>query len=151
MHTPDLGVVAGTYVLKPSVFTLPRLGSINLHTGKTPEYRGSAPAFWELYNGEDEVGITIHQVEATLDAGQVYSQKMLPLDPAPPGDPMRYVEHFRDETLIPRGIELLTRTVDEILSGTATGVPQDPARAKTYPYPDHRAVQELRRRVRSRR
>ena len=37
----DLGVVAGTYILRESVFALPRLGSINLHSGKAPEYRGA--------------------------------------------------------------------------------------------------------------
>ena len=42
---PDLGVVAGTYVLRESVFAIPRLGSINLHSDKAPEYRGAAPAF----------------------------------------------------------------------------------------------------------
>src|SRR5438876_1020990 len=35
---PDLGVVAGTYILQACVFEIPRLGSINLHSGKAPEY-----------------------------------------------------------------------------------------------------------------
>src|SRR5438093_2959716 len=90
----DLGVVAGTYVLCESVFALPRLGSINLHSGKAPEYRGAAPGFWELYNGEPEVGITIHRVTATLDAGHILRQETFPLDPAPAGDPIAYLERY---------------------------------------------------------
>ena len=55
--SPDLGVVVGTYILKPEIFSIPRQGSINLHTGRAPLYRGAAPAFWELFNGDDRVGI----------------------------------------------------------------------------------------------
>lgn len=88
---PDLGVIAGTYILQESVFGVPRLGSINLHSGKVPEYRGAAPAFWELYNGETHVGITIHKVAAALDAGDVLLQELFSLDPAPEGDALAYV------------------------------------------------------------
>ncbi|HEV2132557.1 MAG TPA: formyltransferase family protein, partial [Longimicrobiaceae bacterium] len=85
---PDLGIVAGTYILTENVFGVPRLGSINLHSGKAPEYRGAAPAFWELYNGETEVGITIHRVTRSLDAGSILLQESFPLDPAPEQDPL---------------------------------------------------------------
>ena len=147
---PDLGVVVGTYILKAEVFELPRLGSVNLHSGKVPEYRGSAPAFWELYNGETEVGITIHQVETELDAGPIFKQTIVPLDPAPAGDPMRYIAAYRRDQLLPRGVELLVETVSEIASGGAVSAPQAVEAARTYPYPDYRAVKALRRRVQRR-
>jgi len=150
-QAPDLGVLAGTYILKEEVFSLPRLGSINLHSGKVPEYRGAAPAFWELYNGEVEVGITIHEVTSKLDAGQVHRLEVFPLDPAPPGDPIEYVEHFRREVLRPNGTRLIAEVVRDIALGQADPVPQDPSRARTYRMPDYRAKQELRRRVASRR
>jgi len=47
--------------------------------------RGGAP-FWELYNGEREVGITIHRVATALDAGDILLQETFPLDPAPAED-----------------------------------------------------------------
>jgi len=150
-HAPDLGVLAGTYILKEEVFSLPPLGSVNLHSGKVPEYRGAAPAFWELYNGEVEVGITIHEVTARLDAGQVHRLEVFPLDPAPPGDPIEYVERFRREVLRPNGIRMIAEVVRDIALGQAHPVPQDPSRARTYRTPDYRARQELRRRVASRR
>ncbi|HEU4565865.1 MAG TPA: formyltransferase family protein [Gemmatimonadaceae bacterium] len=148
---PDLGVIAGTYILKPDVFEIPRLGSINLHSGKVPEYRGAAPAFWELYNGETAVGITIHRVVRAVDAGSVLRQELFPLDPAPPGDPLEYVERFRRDVLRPNGVRMLVETVAAIAGGTAEERPQDHARAATYKSPDHRAIRELRRRVRERR
>ncbi len=64
----DLGLVIGTRILKRQTFAIPRLGSVNVHKGKVPEYRGQPPAFWELYHGEKQAGVTIHMVEAKLDA-----------------------------------------------------------------------------------
>lgn len=148
---PDLGVIAGTYILKESVFGIPRFGSINLHSGKVPEYRGAAPAFWELYNGEREVGITIHRVEAAVDAGAVLAQETFPLDPAPAGDPMEYIERYRREVLRPHGVRLLVDVVSSIATGTLIERPQDTTRARTYRTPEYRDIRELRRRVRARR
>lgn len=148
---PDLGVVAGTYVLRESVFAIPRLGSINLHSGKAPEYRGAAPAFWELYNGEREVGVTIHRVATALDAGDILLQQAFPLDPAPAGDPLEYLERYRAAVLRPNGVRLLSQAVAQIAAGRAQPRVQDARRARTYRTPDYRAVRELRRRVRARR
>jgi methionyl-tRNA formyltransferase len=148
---PTLGVVVGTYILRPSVFEIPTLGMINLHCGKVPQYRGAAPAFWELYEGDREVGITIHWVEATLDAGDIVCQETFPLDCAPAEDPLRYIERYYREVLTPNGIRLLLDAVARIAEGGRLGSPQDSAHATTYPIPDYRSVRELRKRVRDRR
>jgi methionyl-tRNA formyltransferase len=148
---PDLGVVVGTYILKESVFALPRLGSINLHSGKVPEYRGAAPAFWELYAGEAAVGITIHRVVASLDAGPVLAQELFPFDSAPEGDPLTYIEQFKREVLAPNGVRMVVETVRALAEGRAKEIPQNHSAARTFPTPDIHAVRELRRRVRSRR
>lgn len=148
---PDLGVVAGTYILREKLFEIPKLGSINLHSGKVPEYRGSAPGFWELYNGETEVGITIHRVAKKLDAGDVWLQEVFPLDSAPDGDPLHYLERYREEVLRPNGIRMVAEVVSGIARGDLTPNPQDVSKARTYRMPDYRTKRELIRRVRMRR
>jgi methionyl-tRNA formyltransferase len=148
--SPDLGLVVGTYILKESVFGVPRLGCINLHSGKVPEYRGSAPGFWELYNAETKVGVTIHRVTSTLDAGDIVLQATAPLDPAPRMDPIRYLDEYRQEVLWPLGARMLLQAVTQIADGRDRWCPQDHARARTHPRPDYAAVRELRRRVRAR-
>jgi methionyl-tRNA formyltransferase len=148
---PDLAVIAGTYILKESVFGLPRFGSINLHSGKVPEFRGAAPAFWELYSGETAVGVTIHRVVASLDAGPVLAQEMFPLDSAPDGDPLTYIEQLKREVLSPNGVRMLVETVRALAEGSAREIPQNHAAARTFPTPDYSAVRDLRRRVRNRR
>jgi methionyl-tRNA formyltransferase len=150
-RSPDLGVIAGTYILSAEVFGIPRLESINLHSGKAPEYRGAAPAFWELYNGEEIVGITIHRVLAAVDAGAILRQELFPLDSAPDEDPIAYIERYRRTVLRPNGVRMLVAAVGDIARGDANDQEQDSTRAKTYRTPDYAAVREVRRRVAARR
>jgi methionyl-tRNA formyltransferase len=148
---PDLGVIAGTYILKESVFSIPAQGCVNLHTGKVPEYRGAAPAFWEMYNGESSVGITIHRVVTAVDAGNILLQEDFPFDSAPQDDPLAYIERYRKEVLLPNGVRMLTEVVARIAAGIAEERPQDTHSARTYRSPTHEDVRELRRRVAERR
>ena len=80
---PDLGVVVGAPILRTELFSLPRLGCINLHLGAAPEFRGSSPGFYELLEGVAEVGVTVHRVTDTLDGGNILLQERFPLDIAP--------------------------------------------------------------------
>ncbi len=77
----DIGIVYGTRILKESFFGIPRLGSINIHTRKVPEYRGGGPiGYHEMLRDEREIGITIHQVAAALDAGDIWASGTLPIE-----------------------------------------------------------------------
>lgn len=77
---PDVGISLAAPILKPELFNVPRLGTINLHKGKLPDYRGMPPAFWEIWNGENEVGCSIHQIVAGLDAGPVLLKATVPVE-----------------------------------------------------------------------
>ena len=148
---PDLAVVDGTYVLRESVFLLPRYGSINLHCGRLPDYRGAPPAFWELHNGEREVGVTVHRVSAKLDEGPILQQELFPLDPAPAGDPLDYVRDVWLRVLRPNGLRMVAECAARIAAGTSTERAQGTTTAPTYRRPDLTAKRLLRERVRARR
>lgn len=78
----DLGIVYGARTLKPELYALPRLGSINLHKRKVPEYRGGGPVgLWELLEGQKEIGITVHRVEQEVDAGPIIHAASIPIEP----------------------------------------------------------------------
>jgi peptidoglycan/xylan/chitin deacetylase (PgdA/CDA1 family) len=77
---PDLGVALGAPILKPDVFTVPRLGTINLHKGKLPDYRGMPPAFWEISDGQSSVGCTVHRVDEKLDTGAIIVEATVPVE-----------------------------------------------------------------------
>src|SRR5439155_12943529 len=75
----DLGIVIGTRILKRSTFALPRMGCINVHKGKVPEYRGLPPGFWELYENQKHAGVTIHFVDDGLDTGDIVGEDCIPI------------------------------------------------------------------------
>lgn len=147
----DLFVVSGTYILRPPVFERPRHGSINLHCGRVPEFRGSPPAFWELYEGVPEVGVTIHRVSAQLDEGAVLMEERFPLDIAPAGDPVAHAQLVWRTVLFPAGLRMLAEVVSRFAHGGLTETRQPPGDRPPYRTPTREQVRELRRRVRSRR
>ena len=78
----DLGLIYGTRILKPALFTIPRRGSINIHKHKVPDYRGSgAPGIWELADGCAEQTVTVHRVVEEVDAGAVLGERSFPIEP----------------------------------------------------------------------
>ena len=77
---PDLGVLVGyNKILRQSVIDIPRLGCINLHGGKLPEYRGAAPINWQLINGDTTGGCCVLYVDAGIDTGDIISQERFPI------------------------------------------------------------------------
>jgi folate-dependent phosphoribosylglycinamide formyltransferase PurN len=148
----DLGVIYGTNIIRESVFRIPRLGSINLHQGLAPFYRGGPPVFWELYNGEREVGLTVHFVAAKVDTGAVLLQETAPLayDDAHGDDFDAFIEEYTAR-LRARSAELVARAVEMIAEGTHEARPQDTSLGKRYRLPVKREKDELRRRLRARR
>jgi len=148
----DLGVIFGTNILKESVFKIPRLGSINLHQGRAPYYRGGPPVFWELFNGETEVGITVHYVEPKVDTGGIILQETVPLiyDYSFGLDFELFISHFLERSRN-RCVRMVAEAVRMIAEGEATPRPQDVSSGRRYRLPVKREKDELRRRLRKRR
>jgi methionyl-tRNA formyltransferase len=67
--------------LPPEIFTLPRHGTLNVHDSLLPAYAGFSPLIWALINGEPEVGVTAHMMDADLDAGDIVLQRAVPVGP----------------------------------------------------------------------
>jgi methionyl-tRNA formyltransferase len=58
---------------------VPRFGFLNLHPSLLPAYRGPAPLFWMLRNGEQTGGVTLHVMDQSFDTGDIVSQVAFPL------------------------------------------------------------------------
>lgn len=77
----DLFVLIGyNKILKPLIFKIPPLGTINLHGGRLPYYRGAAPINWQIINGENFGGCSILFVEEGIDTGPIIQQKLYEID-----------------------------------------------------------------------
>jgi peptidoglycan/xylan/chitin deacetylase (PgdA/CDA1 family)/folate-dependent phosphoribosylglycinamide formyltransferase PurN len=115
---PDLGVVYGTRILKRSLFAIPRLGSINIHKRKVPDYRGGGPVgLWELLDGAAEIGVTVHEVVEALDAGAIIHAETIPIQPYDTLTSLALKAHVV-------GNDLLVRAVADHARGTVEPKPQ---------------------------
>jgi methionyl-tRNA formyltransferase len=65
----DIGLSLGNGYIAPSVFSIPRLGMLNIHTEILPDYQGAQSVLWALYDGRTETGFTIHRIAKTIDTG----------------------------------------------------------------------------------
>ncbi len=76
---PDLIVVVAFRILPREVYTIPKLGSFNLHASLLPKYRGAAPINWALINGEKESGVTTFFLKDEVDTGSILLQTRVPI------------------------------------------------------------------------
>lgn len=76
---PDL-IVCIRYgvILKEQVLAIPNKGTINLHSGILPNYRGVMATFWAMFHNESQVGTTLHYIDdANIDTGHVIATSTL--------------------------------------------------------------------------
>lgn len=124
---PYVGISLAAPILRRALFAIPTVGTVNLHKGKVPDYRGMPPAFWELWNGEKSVGCTVHWVDDRLDTGAVAAEATIERERY---STLRGLQLCLDET----GVELMQDVISEVVGGTLPAVPQRPGGA-TYRKP----------------
>lgn len=133
----DLGILYGTNIIRKRVFQIPKLGSINIHQGLAPLYRGGPTVFWELFNGENEVGITVHFVASKVDTGDLILQKTLPLEYDFEKYGLNYDEFLADfrVTLKEPSSQMMAEAVEQIARGEEQRTKQDISIGKRYRIP----------------
>ena len=114
---PDLQVVVAFRMLPKAVWSLPSLGTFNLHAALLPQYRGAAPINWAIINGDKETGITTFFLDEQIDTGRIILQEKVPIAPDDcAGD-------IHDKLMV-KGAELVVKTVRLIGRGEAKGTDQ---------------------------
>lgn len=124
---PQLGLVYGGPILRPELFQQPSLGTLGIHHGMTPDYRGKKTTFWAMYNGESSVGVTIQSVSSGLDRGDVILDARLPIGRAP-----LCVVNRRLERL---GLDLYVKAIEQVRTGIANPKPQAEGSGPLYTDP----------------
>lgn len=80
---PDL-IISVRYgaIFHAEHIAIPRYGVWNIHSGILPHYRGVMPSFRAMWQGNGEVGITLHSVpDATIDTGKIIADRRMPINP----------------------------------------------------------------------
>jgi methionyl-tRNA formyltransferase len=82
-YAPDLVICCGfPWLIREEALDVPRLGAINAHPSKLPLYRGPIPLPWAVRNGETEIAMTVHRMDANFDTGAILAQAPIPVDEA---------------------------------------------------------------------
>ena len=77
----DVGVVvAFGQILPKSLLDSPKYGCLNVHASLLPAYRGAAPIQWAILNGDEETGVTIMQMDAGLDTGDILTKETVKIE-----------------------------------------------------------------------
>lgn len=114
----DLFIVIAFRMLPEVVWTMPPLGTFNLHASLLPRYRGAAPINRAVMNGETETGVTTFMLRHEIDTGDVLAQEKIEIGPD------ENVGSVHDR-LMHIGARLVIRTIDDIIAGTLRPLPQD--------------------------
>ncbi len=115
----DVCVVAAYgKILPPQILFTPRYGSLNIHSSILPKYRGAAPIQRALMAGEEQVGVTIMQMDEGLDTGDILAVKTMQLTES---DNLETV-HDRMAQL---GAQALLEVLQQIKSGALQPQKQD--------------------------
>jgi methionyl-tRNA formyltransferase len=79
-YEPDLALCTGfPWLIPAEAIAVPKHGIVNGHPSLLPRYRGPFPVAWAVRNGETEIGMSYHLMDAQFDTGNVLAQKTIPL------------------------------------------------------------------------
>ena len=115
---PDLMVVVAFRMLPEIVWSMPTIGTFNLHASLLPDYRGAAPINWAIINGETRSGATTFLIDKEIDTGNILLQETVEIPP-------QWDAGDLHDALMETGAGLVLQTVKGLEAGTLTARPQD--------------------------
>lgn len=122
-------VAAFGQILSQEILDMPKYGCINVHASLLPAYRGSAPIQWCIINGEEKTGVTIMQMDAGIDTGDMLLKKEVPILPDDNAETL-------SEKLEAAGGEAIVEALSLLEKGELKAVPQDEAESSYVPMID---------------
>jgi methionyl-tRNA formyltransferase len=114
----DLQIVIAFRMLPEVVWNMPKYGTFNLHASLLPKYRGAAPINWAVMNGDTETGVTTFFLKHEIDTGDVIQQEKIGISRT---DNVGVIH----DKLMMLGAKMVIETVDAILDGSVSPIPQD--------------------------
>ena len=124
----NLFVVVAFRMLPKEVWSLPYLGTFNLHASLLPQYRGAAPINWAIINGERVTGVTTFMIDEQIDTGRILFQENCPIEE------YDNLGSLHDK-LMTMGSALVVKTVDAIRDHRVKPLEQDTTHITMRPAP----------------
>ena len=119
--------IVNSRILGPDILATPTRGAINYHDGPLPRYAGMHSTSWAILNEETTHGVTWHGIAELVDAGPIYKQRILTIEPA---DTALSLNARSYEAALDSFVEF----VDDITSGRLEGREQDLSQRTYFPH-----------------
>ncbi|HOZ14729.1 MAG TPA: methionyl-tRNA formyltransferase [Tenuifilaceae bacterium] len=114
---PDIAVVVAFRMLPETVWSLPKIGTFNLHASLLPQYRGAAPINWAVINGEKKTGLTTFLLDKEIDTGNIIDQLEVLIDENETAGELH-------DKLMLLGGSMVVKTIQKLAEGNYTPTPQ---------------------------
>lgn len=114
----DIQVVVAFRMLPEMVWSMPPMGTINLHASLLPQYRGAAPINHAIINGETETGVTTFKLKHEIDTGNILLQERIPISPSDNAGTIH-------DKLKEIGASVVLKTIEGLRNGSLKEVSQD--------------------------
>jgi methionyl-tRNA formyltransferase len=131
--------VAAPEIFRDDILSTPRLGCVNLHSGRLPKFRGMMPTFWQMLDGEQKATVTVHEMAREVDAGRILGTEDCPIHEHDS------VDRVMSEAKVV-GARLMVRVLRELASDAAAPQPLDMSDASYYSFPTRADARNLLRR-----
>lgn len=115
----DIQIVVAFRMLPEIVWSMPAMGTINVHGSLLPQYRGAAPINWAIINGEKYTGVTTFKLKQEIDTGDILLNEKIEIGENETAGEL----HDKMKEV---GAELLLRTIKGISEGSLKEQPQLP-------------------------
>ena len=127
-YEANLFVVVAFRMLPKEVWSMPYLGTFNLHASLLPQYRGAAPINWAIINGDNLTGVTTFKIDDGMDTGYIMMRENCPIEE------YDNLGSLHDK-LMTMGSALVVKTVDAIRDHRTKPLEQDTTHVTMRPAP----------------
>ncbi|MBC7426228.1 MAG: methionyl-tRNA formyltransferase [Bacteroidia bacterium] len=121
----NLQIVIAFRMMPEVVWSMPQLGTFNLHASLLPQYRGAAPINWAIINGEEKTGVTTFFLKHEIDTGNILLQEEVIINKIDNAGTLH-------DKLMLAGAKLVVKTLDAITDGAVLETEQ-----KSHIYAKH--------------
>lgn len=141
LRKSDLDIIVSVSVpqiFKKDLISLPKVACLNIHGSILPEYKGIMPSFWVLANDEKRTGVSIFEVNAGIDTGDIVGQAVYDIVPGISQD-----ELIKKSKIL--ACDLLLALIKKYETGTVSKVQFDPNQGNYYKWPTPEDVKKLKK------
>ena len=109
-YEADMFVVAAFgQILSQEILDMPKYGCVNIHASLLPAYRGAAPIQWAILDGLKETGVTIMQMDAGIDTGDILLQETIAIEDTDTGESLFEKLSILGAKTVVKAIELIEK------------------------------------------